>query len=238
MPKRKYTSKKRKSTFRKRRTRRRRGLPLGGFPAKNIARLRYCEFVTLDATALGSSGCLVHHFRANSPYDPNLTGAGHQPRGFDEQMRIYDHYTVLGSKITVHFESDVDHLATVGQYCFLMLQDSNSTPANLIDIMEGGHNVQTGIKYRPRSTTSGKSCVLSQTFSPKKFFGLGKDADLVQNLVLTASDNSNPIEDAIFTLGVACQRTTTTDPPAIIARVEIEYVVAFTEKKPMPQSVI
>ena len=35
--------------------------------------------------------------------DPNHTGVGHQPLYFDQLMTIYNHYIVIGAKITVKF---------------------------------------------------------------------------------------------------------------------------------------
>jgi len=209
-------------------------LPLGGFPDRKIARLKYAAFITLDPTALGSAVPVVHHFRANSLYDPDKTGIGHQPRGFDEHAAIYDHYCVIGSKIKVSFESDVDNLASTGQYCFLMLQDTDDTPTSLVDIMEESN--KNKINFRPRNTVSGKSIILTKSFSPYKMFGIPKKDSLLNNVNLNPQTGANPVEDAIFTIGVACSRSTTTNPPQITARVEIEYIAVFTEKRPMQLS--
>lgn len=38
----------------------------------------------------------------NSLFDPDVSGAGHQPLGFDEWMAIYGRYRVLGSQCTVN----------------------------------------------------------------------------------------------------------------------------------------
>ena len=224
MPKRKFTSKKRKVTKYQKKMPRYRNLPLGGIPDRKTARLKYVELISMDASALASAVPLLYHFRANSLFDPNLTGVGHQPRGFDELAAIYDHYCVIGSKIKVTFESDVDHIQTAGQYVFLMLQDTNTTPGNLIDIMEGDRNV-TG--FRPRSTTAGKSVTLYKKFSPYRLFGIPKKDSLINNVNLNASVGANPAEDAIYTIGLCCARTTTTNPPPVVARVEIEYLAVF-----------
>jgi len=230
--------KKRKRKFKKKQKRivryRRPLLPLGGFPERKLARLKYAAFITLNPTALGSAVPVVHHFRANSLYDPDYTGIGHQPRGMDEHAAIYDHYCVIGSKIKVSFESDVDHLAQAGQYCFLMLQDTNDTPTSLVDIMEESN--RNKIQFRQRSTTTGRNIVLKKNYSPYKMFGIPRKDSLLTNVNLNPQVHANPAEDAIFTIGVACSRTTTTDPPQLTARVEIEYLAIFTEKRPMQLS--
>lgn len=219
----------------KRKRFRRKALPLGGFPDRKIARLKYVDFITLNPTASASAVPTLHHFRANSLFDPDQTSTGHQPRGFDEHAAIYDHYTVIGSKLKATFESDVDNVATVGQYCFSMLQDTNSTPGSLSDIMEGGQG-KTSVNYRPRNANSGKSVVLTSKYSPYKMFGIPKKDSLTAVDSLTPTIGSNPNEDAIYTIGVICQRTTSTDPPPLIVRVEIEYIAIFTEKRPISQS--
>lgn len=60
--------------------------------------LIYSDTITIDpaAGALGS-----HLFRLNSLYDPDFTGIGHQPRGFDQMMAFYQKYRVYGCKIDV-----------------------------------------------------------------------------------------------------------------------------------------
>ena len=212
----------------------RRSLPLGGFPDKHVARLKYVDFVTLNATASGSAVPLIHHFRANSLYDPDLSSSGHQPRGFDELAAIYDHYCVIGSKIKVSFENDKDHVQQAGQYCFLMLQDTNNTPTSLIDILEESN--KNRMAYKQRNSVSSKNVILSKKFSPYKMFGIPKKDSLINNINLNARTNSNPQEDAIYTVGIACSTTTSTDPPPMTIRVEIEYLAVFTEKRPMAMS--
>lgn len=64
------------------------------------------ERVTLTYTTelfpLPSSGAVFHYvFRGNGAFDPDYTGVGSQPKGFDQQEILYDMYHVLGSKITV-----------------------------------------------------------------------------------------------------------------------------------------
>lgn len=61
-------------------------------------KLLYSTSVTINPAA-GVVG--YHSFAANGLYDPDLTGVGHQPRGFDQYMALYNHYKVHASKIIV-----------------------------------------------------------------------------------------------------------------------------------------
>jgi hypothetical protein len=51
------------------------------FPRNWRRVLRYVDAVTLTST---SGGQAYYQFRANSLFDPDLSGTGHQPRGFDQ----------------------------------------------------------------------------------------------------------------------------------------------------------
>jgi hypothetical protein len=77
-------------------------------PNNFVTKLRYHDSVPINA----ANGTVAGHvFRANSPYDPDYTASGHQPRYFDQIMPLYDHYQVLGSKITVKFiNNSNDHI--------------------------------------------------------------------------------------------------------------------------------
>lgn len=61
-------------------------------------KLRYRENLAYNQLA-GALGDNV--YRGNSLFDPDLTGTGGQPMGFDQWANFYSSYTVLGSKIEV-----------------------------------------------------------------------------------------------------------------------------------------
>lgn len=67
-------------------------------PKQLFNTLKYAELVTIN---LGAGGEGYYTFCCNGMYDPNITGTGHQPLYFDQLSAIYDHYTVLSSKIKV-----------------------------------------------------------------------------------------------------------------------------------------
>lgn len=67
-------------------------------PGRKSARLVYCS------DALGATTTVAiqwHDFAANGMYDPDITGVGHQPMGFDQLAAIYQRYRVNACKITV-----------------------------------------------------------------------------------------------------------------------------------------
>lgn len=71
------------------------------FPASVRKKLMYYES---GFTLAGTSGVITQYvFTANGMYDPNITGTGHQPMGFDTMMLYYEQYTVLRSSVTLRF---------------------------------------------------------------------------------------------------------------------------------------
>lgn len=69
------------------------------FPAIGKYRLRYSAtpVVTFDAPV----GYGLQTYRANSIYDPDYTGVGHQPYGHDTLQSLYNHYVVDACRIYV-----------------------------------------------------------------------------------------------------------------------------------------
>jgi len=53
--------------------------------------------------SLANDGTYICKLRANDLYDPEIALGGHQPRGFDEFMAIFDKFTVTGSNISATF---------------------------------------------------------------------------------------------------------------------------------------
>ena len=106
-------------------------IPIGKIPkqlsllgSKVKTKLRYVEYFTLNPAAAGLPA--THVFSANGLYDPNITGVGHQPRGFDQLMALYDHYYVSRSKIIADFAS-ISNNSVAPWVCGIVLDD-DATP--------------------------------------------------------------------------------------------------------------
>jgi len=67
------------------------------FPQRYVTKLRYVS----DAITVTTGTSYDRIFRGNGCFDPDATGAGHQPMGFDQLAGIYSRYRVLGAKITM-----------------------------------------------------------------------------------------------------------------------------------------
>uniref|UniRef100_UPI0040478526 hypothetical protein n=1 Tax=Yoonia sp. TaxID=2212373 RepID=UPI0040478526 len=63
--------------------------------------LRYHETFSLNP-AIGGVPAL-YSFRSNGCFDPNFTGVGHQPRGYDQIMAMYSHLAVREAQIEIWF---------------------------------------------------------------------------------------------------------------------------------------
>jgi len=232
---------KRKRTYRKktvkrpsyRRTRRarlpRRSLrraPIGGFPMAKYCRLRYVEHVTLDP---GVDLMQRYSFRANSLFDPNHTGIGHQPAGFDEWMARYNHYTVLGSKCTAQFINPGETHLTPGYAGIILTADE--TDASSFTSIDNLLESRLSTKFRPAGLVLGNTnstTILKSTFSAKKFFHISK-ATMIGNTNYSGTSGTNPTEGAYFSLCYASINGN--NPETITIRVTIDYYAVFTEPK-------
>ena len=66
---------------------------LGPFSKKSVRTLHYTELVSVSV----ASGFGSYVVSCNGMYDPNITGVGHQPMGFDQLMALFNHYQVIRS---------------------------------------------------------------------------------------------------------------------------------------------
>ena len=74
-------------------------------PKEMRVTLRYCTTVSIDA---GAAVPVSHIFAANDCYDPDITGTGHQPLGFDQWMSFYVRGVVRSSKIYTQWTNGPD----------------------------------------------------------------------------------------------------------------------------------
>lgn len=191
-----------------------------GWPISKSTKLKYVDSVVLNIGAAGVPGKYV--FRANSIYDPDLTGAGHQPMMHDLWESLYNHYVVSGAKISVKCYDPVP-ITTTPQLVGIMLNDDTSTPVSWQEVLEQGkakYTVITGGQDHPKT--------VSQFFSAKTFFNVADVKDNIHHI--GALQSTNPTEEAYFTI-FALPYDQTSDLGPIRVIVTIEYSVVYSEPK-------
>lgn len=197
---------------------------LRGFPETFKATLVYRnQLTTLNPTIGGLAASAF--FSANGLFDPDVTGVGHQPTGFDQIMTFYDHYTVIGSKMVASFTNgDTGNVITAGIY----LSDNAVAITNVEQIIENG-----GVVYAElaNGATDGYMKTLTLGCNPTKY--LGRKSAMSDD-ILRGSRTSNPLEDVNFCIFAAPQATV--DAGNIYVSVTIEYTAIFTERLRAPIS--
>lgn len=199
-------------------------MPLGGFGPTAFVKLRYCQQISVTPTSATAVGNI---FRANSIYDPDYTGTGHQPLFFDQWASVYNHYTVLGARIRADFVNTVGAPSTGVGMCGIDLVDSAPGLSAGAD-GDASRLIENGAKYKTLGNfyNSGAQVSVTRNFSARKFFGLQSIKDNRDEI--GASVTTNPAELAYFKVWLTTLYGTFTDVVKI--NCVIDYVVMFSEK--------
>lgn len=209
--------------YKKRRRRRRVPVSLSGHPFGMTRKVKHKYVDTLITVDPGIATSAHHYFSCNGMYDPDITGTGHQPMFFDCMGVLFDHYVVIGAKITVKFISIDD---TYSQIVTLSVDDNTTSLANLGTRIENGST-----KYKllaPVSASAGNSVhTLSLAVNPNKFLGIPSP---MSNSELKGSYNANPTEQCYFHIGCVAQDPAA-NPTGVKAMVSIEYTAIWREPK-------
>lgn len=195
----------------------------GPMANRQIVKMRYSEDINLTAGVSLNS----YDFRANSIYDPNLSGTGHQPLAHDQWGNFYDHYCVLGAKIWVKMYH-TNNTNTDSVFFSLALQDTSNTMTSQSMIREQPRTSWTMVSP-PGAGQSQKN--LSKKFSAKRFFGA---KSVITWDKLSATFGSNPTEDALFR--IFYQNATSVNNVGVSVNVIIDYIVLLSEPKVLVQS--
>lgn len=183
------------------------------------ARLRYATVQDNQLNPGAGGSVATHVFSANGIYDVDITGVGHQPTGFDELMAMYDHATVISSKITVTFSSG----QTKTMLCGVTLSDVATVSSDPRVLVENG---RTQLVQVPGYSAGAQQALrtITSKCNPNKFLGR---PDPMSEDDLRNSASSNPAEQAYWHVWAAPNDTT--DASAIDFQAILEYIVIFTE---------
>lgn len=122
-----------------------------------------------------------YYFALNNIYDPDTTGTGHQPYGFDQWMSFYYRYTVFASSIrltaitTTTTTNATQYLAVVpmnAQNLALYVDNVDELPyarSTLITPMAGNRSIKSVKNYMSVKKLNG----LNGTLNPDDWSGSG-----------------------------------------------------------------
>lgn len=185
------------------------------FPNQATAIMRYSEVISLNP---GIATPAAYLFRANSIFDPNFSGIGHQPYGHDTYSSIYNHYCVTSSVITVQSTTSANGVFGVS------VTDDTVVQADYDTIRETkGTAVATML-------SGGSPPKIYQKYNRRAQFG-----DLQNVNAQSANFGANPAELSIFHLW-AEGTDSGADPGVFKFMVTITYVVRMWELKDLGQS--
>lgn len=179
------------------------------FPPRTRKVLRYHDNVSV-ATVSGAVATYV--FRANDLFDPNFTGTGHQPMGFDQMMVFYNHFAVDKCRITVN----AANTAAGSLHAGVRLDASSTALTSADQILEFG-----GVTYDVLEAKN--------AYGSSKTFGLNADIARVQGIprrnittdaTLRGDSATSPTEITYFHLLVW-------DPNALSGTVNFDVTMEF-----------
>ncbi len=188
------------------------------FGNRKTVKLRYQDNFQLQVGVSSVPNTLV--FRANSVFDPDQSGTGHQPRGFDQIMPLFQHFTVIGSKCSVWFS--IPNADEVNQpiVCGIDLRAIPQIQTTLNNLIE-----DRNCRYMVQSPNS-SATLLENKFSAKGFFSVTNPLDRGN---LRGNGTTNPIEQASYHIFAANTNPASLDIPPIDVLVVINYIVTFHE---------
>jgi hypothetical protein len=190
-----------------------------GFPAERTVTLNYCDYDKMTA----STGVLAkYQFRLNSCFDPDFTGTGHQPMGFDQWAAYYNHYVVE----SVDYEVQLAPTGTVYTYTATYISDDTTVPLNYSEIQELGGVVAMGVPYASVNTH-----IFKGTVNIGKFFNR---ENIASDNELRALTTANPTEIAYLSI-YASNADIVTGQEFYFA-IKLAYKVRFMEPKDLAPS--
>lgn len=169
-------------------------------PARLSYKSRYVETYTLTTGAAGIVGATQVN-RLNSLFDPNQTGAGHQPYGYAQLAGVmYEKYWVRGVKITF----TVTTIGGTADMLFAVQVGSSGAITTIAGLLGDYATERTNVSTFVLSP-SGNTRSRSITLSPPLPLVLGVPAKQYRDAedLYAALYTANPIEQAIIEFGAA-----------------------------------
>lgn len=195
--------------------------PPMGFSLRHRCALRYN-----DSTTLVPSGTTPSYnvYSLNGLFDPNISGTGHQPLGFDQLMLVYNHYVVESVRFKIEWGNDSSF---TGALCGFSITDDTSITTPIQKRLE---NPWT--KYALVNDRSFPLVQNGRTTTQEYFGRAVKD---YEDSELRGTSGSNPTEQYYL---IVWSQLLNSGASALNVdiNVTIEYFAAFSELRDLAQS--
>lgn len=188
-------------------------------PEKFNAKLSYCSIIALNGGIFTTAD---YYFRCNSLFDPDYTGGGHQPMGFDQLMALYKKFVVNKAKIMCHFQIETGSTITPG-FVAVRKITTPDTPANFEEVTESqGAIIKT--------INADQLPVLALTYDRLK----DHPGSSINDDNEYGTDAANPTDVHYF--HVSYLGTGSGDPQPFSVHVKIDFDAVFFDPKVLGQS--
>lgn len=193
-------------------------------PSRMNVTIKYCERIVLNPT-VGTADNYV--FAMNNAYDPNVTGTGHQPAGYDTWTTLYNRYVVTRSsiKITV-FPAGVVALPTQNQFLVAIVPSRTASTFSDIQLALEQDYVRTG-----HVALYSDPVTVSHSMDVASFVGLPGGDDFLTNDYYGGNTGGGPTYQPTWTIVCQCGDTTSNGEPIPIV-VNLQYQVTFLNPNP------
>lgn len=189
-------------------------MSLSGFRPPYLPDLMCIKMVYSDYRAITASGSQGEYvYRLNSCFDPDATGVGGQPDGFDFWKSSYQIYRVVASDVEVTFNAQNGSNSGLGSFA------PSTSSANVLNAEEIG-----GLSHaRVGSFTGAKPLVLRSRYHTGQLFGMS-DESVLADTEYGALISANPTKQQYLHV---CVETANGATDVTMIRVKITYYTRF-----------
>ncbi len=183
--------------------------------------LPYVEQLTFTGATLSAVFGNENSFRLNSLYDPDYTGTGHQPYGFDQITPFYARYMVDEVNLRVTFSDPQGD----GVYCGVFIKNYLDT-ATLVNASVPQATERPQCWVRPLNNTGSQKIVFEKRIKIWELLGLTKSQYEGAWPSLAAAVTTNPSIAPYFSVAIADVNASS---PALTckATIEMDFYATF-----------
>ncbi len=174
---------------------------------------------------LTAAGNVDRVYRGNGAFDPDQSGAGMQPYGWDEWAAFYTKYICYGSSIKVMGKSTVNLLTVLG-----VVPKLNTTSEGFTELVGEPYGKFTMIN----SNAAGNTTKIKHFMTTRKMFGLDKNQ--VGNADYTGTVATGTPASEFYWHVIVDDATGSTGTTNVTVLVEITYYIKFFERTDLDRS--